>query len=332
MKYNLKSNTILILFVMSIVTMNCSNSHEVNEVSKTKVNELHTTNFIEKSSVATTRKYKIHIQPSLLLKDKKLLKAHQALKKCEIKSDIIYYVSRKPGPGQYLISTVPAFCKLSLAEMRFYKTYNEETMFDSIKIDRIQYITNTHPGAPCFDLIINHVEANKLHLGPLTICGRNEKHKQEWIDAITKFKHCRLDRKSDAKTLVEFSAVNELNKKSALNALFYDGQNKAILTTKYGNDINSTYLKTLKEISTGIRSAKSQHNKLRRIMSGKLRLQRIATTKIIKKERRVRHNIDRHIRHAGFREEKMIKMLNKEKELAILTNLKQKILDLKVLF
>ena len=308
----------------------CSNSNKINEVVENKLN-VSPNNFIEKSSVVP-KKFKIKIIPSEALKDKKQRKAHKILKKCEIKSGIIYYVSKKPSPGKFKITTIPAFAKLSINDLKFFKSFKEESLFDSVNIELIQYITSNHPGSPCFDLIINHVKDNKLHLGPLTLCGKNEKHKNDWIDAISKFKHCKLDAQSDGKTLVEFNKVNELNKKSALTKLYYDQNNRAITTTTYGKDINSSYMKTLSDITNSIRTAKSQQNKIRRIMSGRLRRQRITTSQIIKKERTIRHNIDRHIRHAGTKEEKMIKLVNKEKELRVLSNLKNEILKIKVYF
>ena len=330
MKFCLKLNSLLIIFVLLIVVISCSSSHEINQVGPKKLNGL-TNNFIEKSS-ATPIKFKLNIQRSDLLKDKTLVSSNTKYMKCVKKSGIIYYASQKPLPGETNISAIPAYATLDLEELQLHKSFAEETLFDIVKIEQIQYITTNHPGTPCFDLIMNHVADNKLHLGPLTLCGKNEKHKNEWIDALTTFKHCKLDPHHEGKTLVEFNTVNELNKKSPLSSLYYNQNNKAIITTKFGNDINSSYMKTLTDITKTIRNAKQQHNKIRRVLSGRLRHQKQTSAEIIKKETAIRHNIDLNIRHSGSQEEKMIQLINKEKELKVLASLKREMLELKVFF
>ena len=105
MKFCLKLNSLLIIFVLLIVVISCSSSHEINQVGPKKLNGL-TNNFIEKSS-ATQIKFKLNIQRSDLLKDKTLVSSNTKYKKCVKKSGIIYYASQKPLPGQTNISAIP---------------------------------------------------------------------------------------------------------------------------------------------------------------------------------------------------------------------------------
>ena len=155
MKCYSKSNTFLIIFVISFI-------------------------MISSSPAKKTNKYRQIIgKNDNLFADKKALKEHKIYKKCDIKTGILNYASKKPKPGEFKIYTLPSYVKLNLDEINFYKTFRPDTLFDSIKLTNIQYISSILEGAHCFDIIVNKVEDNKLQLGPLTICAKNKKKKMK---------------------------------------------------------------------------------------------------------------------------------------------------------
>jgi len=179
--------------------------------------------------------------------------------------------------------------------------------------------------------VINKITSDdKLNQGPLMICAKDEKKKQEWVDAILSFKHCKIDSKGNGKLLVEFKKVNELNQKgSALQKLYYDANDKAVKVTSHGRDVSSAVHQKIQEISKNMKMGDIAHDKVRRTLQTKLNQAKLVTVTALKKENLIKNVIDKKIRHEALKEEKIMKLEHKERELSILHKLNEDIIKIK---
>jgi hypothetical protein len=178
---------------------------------------------------------------------------------------------------------------------------------------------------------MNSISNNKLHLGPLTLCAKNKKQMKTWVDQILSFKHCKIDKSEGGKTLVEFNKVNELNRNgNALDRLYYNSSNTAYIKTQEGQDTESAVKKEISEISKTIVQGDTAHKKVMRVMTNHLRQQRMTTNKVLQKQGMIKLNLDKEVRHAGYKQEQLIRMAHQRKELKILHKLRKDIQKVKV--
>jgi len=106
--------------------------------------------------------------------------------------------------------------ELDLTGMYFYLSNNQNALFSSFELPKIQKIVQDKSLEDffCFNIVVNKVdEKEKLLKGPLTLCAKNTKQMNEWVKAIGEFKQCNHDDnniENENQVLVDFSKVNKL--------------------------------------------------------------------------------------------------------------------------
>jgi len=266
-----------------------------------------------------------------LLSNKKQLKLNIKFKECSIKTGIINYVSQPLKSFQFSIHTTPCYVIMTPQEIRFHKNLDAKTLFHSVKMDSILHINKSNPGTSCFDVMVNRADKNKLYQIPLKLCGNTKNEMKEWIDSINSFRYCRNSKNKNGKTLVEFNKVNEVKKSgSPLDHISYNSCETTSINTPSENHFIAHFKNEIKSISNTLNSAKIARTKMKRIMKGKLKKQRLINKKVLRKQLLIRKNLLNQAKRSSTKEEQIMNLSHHRKEIKILQNLKKKIKQIKV--
>lgn len=114
------------------------------------------------------------------------------------------------------------------------KDTNKINLIESFELKEIQRIDQNYENTACFDIIIKHIVKKQMKNVELTLCGKNDKEMNTWINSVLEFKNCtikEIQKVSHKKTVfVDFNNINKLTRikdKKKLNKYFHISQQKA---------------------------------------------------------------------------------------------------------
>jgi hypothetical protein len=211
----------------------------------------------------------------------KKLKDGETYSKCHEKTGYIYLANNVFSSNNLplQIKVVPIFAILTRRTISFMMGPQEKSMFNQIKLENIQKITQRYTNSFCFDIVENNVIENSLAKGPISLCAKNTHHMQNWITAIQEFKECSINIVSmdnmQNKVLIDFEKVNELlkprsnlQKQKEYNPLYYDGDGNG--EHPYIKKDETEISKVLKTIVNTIEGANINERQISRTMYSKI--------------------------------------------------------------
>jgi hypothetical protein len=179
-------------------------------------------------------KYKLSVR-----KNKLILKKKYKFKdlKCKEKNGLIYFISSRPFAPKYKITVLPVFISITPSKLILTKDVKHSIILQSISLVDIQRIDQHYLGTFCFDIILNQIVDNRLEAGQLSLCAKNEKEMNKWVNSVLEFKKCSLKGSKridhNGKLVLDLEKINEytrnrtLTKDYELHDLFYDADNTA---------------------------------------------------------------------------------------------------------
>jgi hypothetical protein len=229
---------------------------------------------------------------------------------------------------------------LNLKSINLFLESSFRSLFNTIKIDKILRISQQQLLQPynCFDVITNDIEqgVKVLVKGPITLCANNQKDMNDWINAILEFKECQINVQNvnNNKILVDFSKVNELLTEKGTKAvpqaaqikpLYYDNTNKAVNSSpmRVGKEI--MIKKMMDNILSTIKKGNIKRTQVQRKMQNKLKEAKNFSMEVFKKEEIIKKIIEKRVEKEHQREEQMVKLEQKNKELELLKAVQRKI-------
>ncbi len=260
-------------------------------------------------------------------KNIKKLKEGETNNKCHEKTGYIYLANNIFSPKNLplQIKVVPIFVILTRSTISLMMGPEEKSMFNEIKLENIQKITQRYSNSFCFDIVENNVIEKTLAKGPISLCAKNKKNMEDWIIALQEFKECNINVVSmdnmQNKVLVDFEKVNELLKPRSnikntneFDPLYYDGGS----SNNRPKEDESEISKVLKNIVTTIEGANINERKISRTMSSKI----LKAEKFAFDVKRKTDLLDNMIQKRQMREKdkeaKLIQYENKARELRLL--------------
>jgi hypothetical protein len=114
----------------------------------------------------------------------------------------------------YEIEVTPIYIMLTTDRLILTKDMNKINLIESFAIKEIQRIDQHYENTSCFDIIGTQVLKKKMKNVQLTLCGKNYKQMNSWINSVLEFKKCSLkeiQKANHKKTVfVDFNRITKL--------------------------------------------------------------------------------------------------------------------------
>jgi len=192
--------------------------HQMLNRKKSKTNNIHTRNKKKYRKIVQRKdkliQYKTKIIPNTLLINVEIPSNY---KKCSIRSGSLFLLLKKPAPPIYEIEITPIYIMLTTDRLILTKDMNKINLIESFALKEIQRIDQHYENTSCFDIVGTQVMKKKMKNVQLTLCGKNQKQMNSWINSVLEFKKCSLKEVQKAnhkKTVfVDFNRINKLSSK-----------------------------------------------------------------------------------------------------------------------
>jgi len=312
-------------------------------------------NFIEISSASEKPKKKKTNTKINYIKNEHidLDKNYESYQKCQTRTGLIYLL-RNTDKLPLQLDLQPVFGKIDLVNFNLYLNDMEKSKFYGVNLMDILKISK-NPALSihnCFNIILNHIDNNKLLKGHMTICFKKLTSMTEWMKTISEFKECQIDNennKKDNRVLVDFAKVNKLivendpkqkpiaktkivngrvvvNKGRKENTLYYDNTN----TMAPKNPAKDAKVdKLMKKIVDTITSGAVQTNIIKRKMQNQLKKTIKAADLLQKKRNLIQKIVNRRIEVENQKKDKLLDLMAKKKEIRLLNAVKSRIVKMK---
>jgi hypothetical protein len=203
-------------------------------------------------------------------------------------------------------------------------------LFDSIKLNQVERITQIFINTKCFDIQSKPNEAAGIK--KTTLCAGKTREVNEWVSAILEFKKCNIvvaqtqeKNKKDVNSR-DITTVHE----EKLNQLRYSNQNRAYPKSRKSQlkeNLVKTQLNTLvKTISRGSTAQKV----LKRKMVSKMKNVKTVSESVIKQEEEIRQALETRSVIERKKHRKLIKMAHKNKEIKLINEANKKLREERV--
>jgi hypothetical protein len=223
--------------------------------------------------------------------------------------------------------------------LSIFKDTQQSKLVQKINLDDIQRIDQHYHNTFCFDIIVNQLgKGNSLKTGPLSFCSNSKNSFNVWLASILEFKQCRVNIQTvkNTKILVDFKRINALkknkSKENILSDLFYDGDDKVYRDQNSHDRISENMKKALKLMKTNIKRANIAKRMIRRKFAGRMSNTRTFRDSFLRKEMLMKTSMEKKIALEREKEFKILRNINKPKELGLIMNVVKKINEVKVCF
>ena len=189
-------NSILILLIISISllvnTVVCGENHLITNGDKNAQAPKPAKDKAGGKTVEKQKeiKYTINlIKSEVFPKSQELSKTLSKYTKCKIKQGVLNFVKSVDGTK---LNVTPINVLLSDTNLILYENENTNSLFNSIRINDISYLTQKYSSANCFDIVLQNNDeekASQLNVSNISLCSEDKNYK-EWVKAITTFKEC----------------------------------------------------------------------------------------------------------------------------------------------
>jgi hypothetical protein len=324
-----KFNTLLIivsLFIFSYskeITINPLEFIQIQSESTGSINKAGTS-----KNMNNQAKYSLELKSNKLISPN-LIKKNSTYVKCDKKTGGLQFVYKHPQKGQTKIQAIPVFASLNKHTFSLFKGIFSE-LFESIKLDSIQRITQHYYGTFCFNIIIAQASNAELNINPVTVCATSKEEMNNWINSVLEFKHCKLNKinRRPAKVIVDFDNVNKAminQRKAPLRGLYYNNTNQTAIEPKQNVVKSKKINNKVKIIINTIEKAKSAHEKIKRKLEKKLNTAKKVTDHILKKRQRIREILRKNVIIQKQKKMNLLKLRKESKEMRILKEAAEKI-------
>jgi hypothetical protein len=260
---------------------------------------------------------------------------------CYVKNGLIYYINVRPVAPKYQIKVTPVFITIYVDKLLITKDEMKGEVIKSVPLVDIQRIDQHYLGTFCFDIILNQIQNNRLKAGQLSLCAKNEKEMNIWVNSILEFKKCslkggkRIDHNGkivlDLQKMTDFTTNYSIGKHYELEDLYYDADDTAFRIDNNNKNNKITKIKKfLTNIITGNRMGEIATSQLHRQYRGRL----IRANEFRKKMKQKMLRMKKSRANKIFREkEKEAKLLHKKvakKQMRMIKNAAQKISKFKI--
>jgi len=295
-------------------------------------------NFLEKSKNLKTEN-KINLSKKgiklLYIKNKKISKKgkkkYSNVIPCVNKKGILYLIDQVNK--NRTIKAKEVVIKLTSDALEIFQTFNENTSIKTVNLNEILRITQSYSNTFCFDLLLTNKPFVKT-----TLCAKSKKGMNEWIHAILAFKYCRNNvalRKRNNKTVLKFGNANPSSSNgkrygNKLENLFYNINNNGNNSPKIANE--NCIKKHISNIVHSIKMSHLAHSQLKRRFDGKINRARKNSDKMIRKQEKIKKLLQTQAIKQTKKENHLLILEHKHKELKLLKEVEDKITKLKVPF
>jgi len=273
-------------------------------------------------------KYTIELKSNKLISTN-LIKNNSTYVKCLKKTGGLQFVYKHPKKGQTKIKATPVFASLNKNTFSFFKGIYTE-LFESIKLDSIQRITQHYTGTFCFNIIVAHVTKVELNIDPVTVCATSKVEMNNWINSVLEFKHCKINRinQRPAKVIVDFEKVNKamiIQRKNPLVGLYYNQTNQSMFEAKQNMKKSKKINNTVHSIIKSIKEGRILHKRMKRKLEKKLKTAKKITENVLKKRQRIKEILRNNVIIQKQKKKNLIKLNRESKEMMILKKAAEKI-------
>ncbi len=250
---------------------------------------------------------------------------------CVHKKGLLYLMNQINNKSKLKAKEVPI--KLTPDKLEIFQTFHKGSSIKIVNLNEISRITQRYSNTNCFDLVL----INKPFVRT-TLCAKSKQGMNEWIHAILAFKQCRnnviLDKKNK-KVFIKFENCSPSTNKSKrygnkLEDLFYHRQSSAFNSNKLARD--SGIKKRISNILHTIQMTDAAHSQLRRRFDGKISRARKNSDEMIRKQLNIKKLLEKKALQQSKKENHLLILEQKHKELKLLKEVEDKINKIKVPF
>lgn len=238
---------------------------------------------------------------------------------------------------------------LNPKNLDLYISHDLTSLFNQISLDNISKISQEEnlKSFNCFDIETNTLDDEKLLRGPLTLCAKNKEDMDKWIDAISEFKQCKIDKTnsplqesdSDSKILIDFSVVNKTPKikspakvqksKSGTQSLYYENTKKPAISSNKQILKEKLIKSAMERIMSTIKESNLKEAHFQRLYLNKIKAAKLLTKEVKQKQAVVKNILKQRADKEQEKETEMIKNLGDSKEIELLKAAEYKIKTMK---
>jgi hypothetical protein len=276
----------------------------------------------------------IYLKNEKLKEDKKF----EINEKCKKKSGYIYFIQDKNNKQ---VSLSPVYMHLDSNNISLFKTHELSSLFSSIKLSDIFRISqeSNMKSLNCFDVQKNDkIETNNkgdLSKSIITLCAKDKKSFDSWVDAIGIFKECNINVQNidgNKKVLLDFQKINEVEKnkltnseeKPKDNSLYY-GNTPTHIKNPVIQAKETAIHKTLNKIYNDIKKESIRKRQLHRQMIEKLKQAKRTSEDMHQKQELIKKMMQKRQEKEEKKENKIKKIEEQNKEIELLKAVSNKI-------
>lgn len=281
-----------------------------------------------------------------LKENKKAVENFKKFNQCKKKTDLLYIHVTKGENIQKnsdLVILKPIFVDLNPFSINLQNGINTSSLFQSISLKNIQRISQQEQLEKffCFDLVIDKI-IKKEEENFVTLCAKNLKEKNDWINAIQVFKECQVTVQTvdhNDKLLYDFSKINNLLKnkdidkihksiikpEKAAQSLYYDNSNPTIVKSDETKSSEKKVHNIVNRIMETIESSRIRENQVKREMGNKLKEAKEFSKDISRKESMLINKVNNRLSEAKMQDLKLLNQKAKEQEMNLLKAVENKV-------
>ena len=303
---------------------------------------------------------KLMIPNKILKNDEKKFKGKlKEYSKCKIKKDVLNMFIKngiKNKKNLNKIQLKPVYVILSKSSLNVQNGKDSSTLFIAIPLKKILRISQQEKLKKFFCLDF-HYTTNKNSNQIVTLCPKNEKEKNTWLQNLQEFKECSIKVKkinNNDKLVYDFSKVNALMKIKGTKKetkkqkakekvkiqkkfieisqkdkkLFYNNTNPVKKVSKADKANSSKVKNIVKSMMNTFKNNKIREQQVKRRMQNKLKEAKILKKKMAQKARKLSNVIQSSIRKQKMKKLKLISLKSKSQTVKLLGAVKSKVKEM----